>query len=155
MALDGTASTDIDAPLDHVFSVAADMDNAPAWQAALKDTYVLERDGEGRPLLVDTVADAQVKELSLQLRFSYDGAPHRIAFERVRGDLKELRGVWTFEELGPDSTRATYSLHGDPGRMLGMLIRGAVEGKIMELLLQAPLRGLKAHAERATLSETG
>jgi ribosome-associated toxin RatA of RatAB toxin-antitoxin module len=146
-SLDGTHSVDIDAPLERVFAIVADIEKAPAWQVALKEAHVLERDAEGRPLLVDTVADAQVKELSLQLRFSYLGAPHRIAFEKVNGDLKKLVGTWELEELGPARTRVSYTLHGDPGRMLGMLIRGPVEDRIHEALIHAPIRGLKVQAE--------
>ena len=145
--LDGTDSVDVDAPLERVFAIVADIERAPAWQVALKEVHVLERDGEGRPLLVDTVADAQVKELSLQLRFSYLGAPGRLSFEKVHGDLKALQGTWTLEELAPGRTRVTYTLHGDPGRMLGMLIRGPVETRILEMLIHAPIRGLKVQAE--------
>ncbi len=148
-SLDGTHSTDIDAPLERVFAIVADIERAPAWQVALKEVQVLERDDQGRPQLVDTVADAQVKELSLQLRFSYLGAPHRIAFEKVNGDLKTLRGTWELEELGPSRTRVTYTLQGDPGRILGMLIRGPVEDRIHEQLIHAPIRGLKLQCEEA------
>ena len=148
-SLDGTDSVEIDAPLQRVFEIVADIERAPAWQVALKEAQVLERDEDGRPSLVDTVADAQVKELSLQLRFSYLGAPHRVSFEKVNGDLKTLRGTWTLEELGPSRTRVTYELHGDPGRMLGMLIRGPVESRIHEALIHAPIRGLKVEAEEA------
>ena len=43
----------------------------------------------------------------------------------------------------------TYTLHGDPGRILGMLIRGPVEDRIHEQLIHAPIRGLKVQCEEA------
>jgi hypothetical protein len=51
------------------------------------------------------------------------------------GDLKALVGAWELEDLGDGRTRATYRLEGDPGRVLGMMIRGPVEGRIREILV--------------------
>jgi len=58
-----------------------------------------------------------------------------------------LVGWWKLEDLGGDRTRATYALEVDPGRMLGMLIRGPVEGQVREFLLGNAADGLKRTAE--------
>ena len=52
-----------------------------------------------------------------------------------KGDLKSLVGAWELEDLGDGRTKATYRLEGDPGRVLGMAIRGPVEGKLREILV--------------------
>ena len=55
-------------------------------------------------------------------RSSFHGA-RRLGFERVASDdVDALEASWELEELGPDRTRATYSLAVDPGRV-GMLAR--------------------------------
>jgi uncharacterized membrane protein len=142
----GERSVEIDAPIQRVFDIAADIENAPGWQGSLKDVEVLERDGAGRPTLVDTVNDAKVKTVKTKLSFSYD-APTSIRWRQEKGDVKALDGWWTLEDLGGDRTRATYALEVDPGRMLGMLIRGPVEGQVRDFLLGNAADGLKRTAE--------
>jgi uncharacterized membrane protein len=142
----GERTVEIDAPVQQVFDIAADIENAPAWQGSLKDVEVLERDAEGRPALVDTKNDAKVKTVSNRLRFTYN-SPGEIRWTQEKGDVKALVGWWTLEDLGGDRTRATYALEVDPGRMLGMLLRGPVEGQVREFLLGNAADGLKRTAE--------
>ena len=142
----GERSVEIDAPIQRVFEVAADIEGAPAWQGSLRDVVVLQRDGDGLATLVDAVNDAKVKAVKNQLRFTYD-APTSIRWRQEKGDVKSLDGRWTLEDLGGDRTRATYALEVDPGRMLGMLIRGPVEGQVREFLLGNAAAGLKRTAE--------
>ena len=82
-----------------------------------------------------------------RLRFSYD-APTEIRWEQEKGEVKSLVGWWKLEDLGDGRTRATYALEADPGRMLGMLLRGPVEGKVRDFLLGGAAEGLKHQAEK-------
>lgn len=142
----GERSVEIDAPIQRVFDIAADIENAPAWQGSLKDVDVLENDAEGRPKIVDTVSDAKVKTVKTKLSFTYN-SPTEIRWRQEKGDVKSLDGWWKLEDLGGDRTRATYALEVDPGRMLGMLIRGPVEGQVRDFLLGNAADGLKRTAE--------
>jgi ribosome-associated toxin RatA of RatAB toxin-antitoxin module len=144
--LGGTKTVEVAAPLERVWEIAADVARAPEWQPAMDTATVLETDEEGRATLVDTVGDATVTKVKIQLRFSYDPM-NGMDWKRTKGDLKEMVGSWRFEELGPDRTRATYSMQGDPGRALGMMIRGPVEGKIRSMLVDSAVDGLKKRAE--------
>ena len=142
----GTASTEIEAPIEQVWAVVEDVLTAPEWQAGLESMEALERDGERRPTLVETESDAKVKTVRSEVRFRYE-APTRLAWSQVKGDLKSLEGAWDLEDLGDGRTRATYSLDSDPGRMLGMLIRGPVEGVIRGMLVDGRPGELKARVE--------
>jgi uncharacterized membrane protein len=142
----GERSVEIDAPIQRVFDIASDIENAPAWQGSLKDVEVLEHDADGRASLVDTVNDAKVKTVKNKLSFTYD-SPTSIRWRQEKGDVKSLVGWWKLEDLGGDRTRATYALEVDPGRMLGMLIRGPVEGQVRDFLLGNAADGLKRTAE--------
>jgi uncharacterized membrane protein len=142
----GERSVEIDAPIERCFQIAADVERAPDWQDSLKDAEVLERDSDRRPLLVETRSDAKVKTVKAVLRFSYD-EPAGITWEQEEGDVKSLVGWWKFEDLDGGSTRATYGLDVDPGRMLGMLLRGPVEGQVRDFLLGGFAEGLKRKAE--------
>jgi uncharacterized membrane protein len=142
----GDRSVEIDAPIDRCYEIAADVENAVEWQGSLKDVEVLERDGERRPELVETESDAKVKSVRAVLRFSYD-PPTGIRWVQEKGDTKSLVGSWAFEDLGGGRTRATYALEADPGRMLGMLLRGPAESRVRDFLLGNAAEGLKQRAE--------
>lgn len=144
----GSRSVEIEASIEDCFEIAADIENAPRWQGSLKTVDVLERDDEGRPELVDSENDAKVKTVKSRLRFTYD-KPHRIEWVQEKGDTKSVHGWWDLEDLGSDGTRATYNLEVDPGRMLGMLMRGPVEGQVRDFLLGNAATGLKSEAEGA------
>ena len=91
---------------------------------------------------METVSDAKVKTVKAPLRFDYE-EPVGITWVQEKGDTKSLEGWWNFEELGDGRTRATYGLSADPGRMLGMLLRGPVEGQVRNFLLGGAAEGLK------------
>src|SRR3954466_10393936 len=142
----GERNVTIGAPIERCFEIAADIQSAPEWQASLKEVDLIERDSDKRPSLVETASDARVKTVTSTLRFTYD-APRGIDWVQEKGDVKSLHGYWRFEELGPDSTRATYGLVVDPGRMLGMLLRGPAEAKVRDFLLGGAAEGLRSKAE--------
>ena len=144
--LEGSRTVEIDAPLERVREIAIDVENAPAWQGSLKSVEVLERDDEGRASLVETVNDAKVKSVKVRLRFSLPNETD-VEWVQEKGDLKALRGGWRLEDLGGDRTRATYWLEAEPGRVLGMLLRGPAEAKVRDSLLGDAAEGLKRTAE--------
>jgi uncharacterized membrane protein len=142
----GDRSVEIDAPIERCFDIAADIEGAPRWQGSLKDVDVLSKDADGRAEVVETASDAKVKTVKARLRFSYT-QPTRIEWTQEKGEVKSLRGWWDFEDLGGGRTRATYALEVDPGRILGMLLRGPVEGQVTSFLLGGAAEGLKREAE--------
>jgi len=144
--LEASWTVEIDAPRELCWEIAADIEGAPKWQKTLKSVDVIERDSDKRASLVETVSDAKVKEATAILRFDYD-PPGGISWEQESGDVKSLVGSWAFTELEPERTKATYALRADPGRILGMLLRGPVEGKVKEALTRGAAEGLKEEAE--------
>jgi len=142
----GTASAEIDAPLDEVWAVVEDVLTAPEWQGGLVEVSALERDGESRPTLVESVSDIKVRRVKTQVRFSYE-PPTRLSWTQEKGDLKSVEGSWVLEDLGGGRTQVTYSLDGDPGRVLGMIIRGPVEAAARAMLVNARPGELKARVE--------
>jgi carbon monoxide dehydrogenase subunit G len=144
--LAGSSSAEIDAPIEQVWKAVEDVEKAPDWQGGMKDVEALERDGKGRPTLVQTEADAKVTTIKTKVSFSYDG-PTRLSWKQEKGDLKSMVGSWELEDLGDGRTRATYALEGDTGRVLGMLVRGPVEDKLRDFLVNARADELKAYVE--------
>ena len=143
--LGGEASVEIDAPIEQVWEVVEDVASAPEWQHGLERMEVLSRDASGRVEVANSTSDAKVRHVTTRVRFSYD-EPRLVRWEQEKGDLRSLVGAWELEDLG-GRTRATYRLEGDPGRMLGMLIRGPVEDRLRDVLVNGRPGELKARVE--------
>jgi uncharacterized protein YndB with AHSA1/START domain len=146
--LTGSSSADIDAPIDRCWTVLEDVAGAPRWQNGLDSVDVVERDDAGHAVVCDIVNDAKFTKVRARVRVSYD-PPHRLQFTRMQSDdVDELRASWELQELGPDRTRATYSLSVDPGHV-GMLAR-PLERALRPLVVGRRAEELaRAVAERA------
>ena len=132
--LGGEASIEIEASIEELWVIVEDVETAPHWQDGLEEMKPIEHDDEGRVVRAESVSDAKVKTVKSIVRFSYvDGT--RVSWTQEKGDLKSVEGSWELEDLGGGRTRATYKLEGDPGRVLGMAIRGPVEGRLREILV--------------------
>jgi uncharacterized membrane protein len=130
----GVASLEIPAPIAVVYAICEDVETAPTWQKGLDQIEAVDRDTAGRPTLAKSTTDAGVTKITTTVRFSYE--THAVVrWEQVKGDLKSLVGAWELEDLGGERTHATYRLEGDTGRMLGMLVRGPVEAKLRDILV--------------------
>jgi ribosome-associated toxin RatA of RatAB toxin-antitoxin module len=132
--LGGSATAVIDAPIEQLWDAVVDIESTPEWAEGFDQADVVERDADGRPLVVDVETDAKVRTIKMRLRLSYD-EPTAVRWHQTKGDLKSLVGSWALEDLGGGRTRATYELDGDPGRMLGMLIRGPAQDRLTRLLV--------------------
>lgn len=144
--LAGSSSAEIDAPIEEVWKAVEAVEKAPDWQGGMKDIEVLEEDDHGRAILVETEADAKVTTIKTKVSFRYE-APTRLSWKQEKGDLKSMVGSWELEDLGDGRTKATYALEGDTGRVLGMLVRGPVEDKLRDFLVNARADELKAYVE--------
>lgn len=132
--LGGSATGEIDAPIERVWATLTEIETIPQWQKGITNVEALERDADGQVALANVTADAKVKELTVKTRFVRQ-APTRLSWKVESGDVKTLDGHWTLEDLGNGRTRATYEIEVDPGRMLRMLVRGAVEDAVRERLV--------------------
>ncbi|TMK26193.1 MAG: SRPBCC family protein [Actinobacteria bacterium] len=144
--LGGSASTDIEAPLQQVWAVIEDVMSAPDWQGGLDAMSALEHDADGRPTLVETENDIKVRRIKAHVRFSYDG-PKRLSWTQEKGDMKSVDGAWELEDLGGGRTHATYTLDADPGRVLGLVIRGPVEAATRAMFVNGRPGELKRRVE--------
>jgi uncharacterized protein YndB with AHSA1/START domain len=146
--LSGSSSAEIDAPIDRCWAVVEDVAGTPRWQNGLEQVDVVERDEAGRALICDTVNDAKFTKVRCRVRIGYD-PPHRLTFTRVQSDdVDVMEASWELQELGPDRTRATYSLAVDPGHV-GMLARP------LERALRPVVVGRRAEELARAVAERG
>jgi ribosome-associated toxin RatA of RatAB toxin-antitoxin module len=146
--LSASAQTEIDAPIERVWEIVADVEGWPEWQATITEIDVEQRDAANRPSLCEVVFDAKVQTIRTVQRVRYE-SPHRLTFGQERGSLKSLDGAWRLEDLGDGRTRASYKLDVGLSGMLGMLVTGAVQDKLRERLVTALPGELKARAEKS------
>jgi len=147
MAISGTASVEIDAPIALVYEVAADPAIAPKWQPEIKSTDVLERNAAHEQTQVVMETDLKVKTVDIVMRFAYGNAPNGLTWSQEKGPLKSVEGRWTFEDLGGDRTKATVDMTVDLGR-LGILIRGPLVGVLRAQLVESMPDKLKGYVEQ-------
>ena len=85
-----------------------------------------------------------VKKTKSTMRFRYD-PPNGLSWTQEKGEVKSLDGRWELTELRrkPHQGRL-HPLDFDPGRMLGLLSRGPVEGKVKEFLTKGAGRASRS-----------
>jgi ribosome-associated toxin RatA of RatAB toxin-antitoxin module len=144
--ISGSATADVDAPLQRCWALVEDVPSAPEWQGGLESMDVVERDGDGRALVCETTSDAKVRKIKSRVRFSYD-APTRLSWRQTEdGDLRSLEGYWQLEPLGDGRTRVTYGLSVDPGSV-PRLARVPIERAARAILLNPRPKELAKRVE--------
>ncbi len=132
--LGGEATIEVDYPIDEVWAVLEDVPSHDQWQGFLDSAEAVERDDQGRATLVRFVGDIKVRKIETLNRFSYEPKT-AVRWTQEKGDIKSLKGAWLLRDLGNGRTHVTFMLDGDPGRVLGMLLRGPVEATVRQLLV--------------------
>ena len=137
-------SVEIAAPIETSFEAIVDYETFPSWQDAVDSVEVLSRTKDGLGEDVRLYIDAKVKKIDYTLRYRYS-RPTEIEWDFVTGNgMRDVDGVYTFEELGPDRTRATYKLGADPA----IPVPGMVLRRTHKQLVKRSVEDLKNEAER-------
>ena len=111
------------------------------WQGALRRCEVIERDTEGRGLIVDYDISTPIRTLHYRLRHTYE-EPRSVRGELVEGDVKDFRGEWSFEAEG-NGTLATFSLSIEPG----FWVPGKVKKVLHDQVMRRTLNDLRERVE--------
>jgi uncharacterized membrane protein len=126
------------------FDALLEYESFPEWQRAVKSVEVEERDRTGRGRDVAFEIDAKVRAIRYRLRYSYE-PPHRIAWEYLDGDVKDVNGEFVLEERGDGTTLATYSLALDAG----VWLPGPVRKVLTDQVMKGSVEDLKRRVEGA------
>jgi uncharacterized membrane protein len=138
----------IEAPVARCFETLADFEAYPEWAGDLKQVSVVERDGEGRAVVVEFRAAAMGRSTTYQLRYDYSDAPHRLGWQLVTGDLpRELDGAYVLEPAvdDPEASEVCYEIAID----LIYPIPGFVKRRAEAKIIKTALIELKARVEGA------
>lgn len=140
-----TRTLEINASPQKCFDTICDFESYPEWQKSIKQAQILDRE-DGRPLIVEYHLDAILKTISYSLRYSYqDQDPTNMVLEwtYVGGDLKNIAGIYTFKELAPEKTHATFSLDIDIGKWVPKPILKTFK----EITMKESIESLKKRTE--------
>ncbi|MEA2422490.1 MAG: coenzyme Q-binding protein [Thermoleophilaceae bacterium] len=113
------------------FDALIDYESFPDWQRAVKSVEVMKRDRAGRGQDVEFEIDAKVRTIHYRLRYSYE-PPHRISWDYLEGDVKDVDGELVLEDRGDGTTLATYSLALDPGVWLPGRLQKILNDQVMK-----------------------
>src|SRR3954453_6572021 len=117
--LEGDGKIEGKASPEDCYALVLALDKYPEWQSQVRSAEVLERDGEGRPVVVETVSDARVRVIKYR-RGKVHEPPHRMSWTYIDGDVKDLNGEYLFEPAGDGRTNVPFGQGGGPGRRLGV-----------------------------------
>ena len=133
---------DVKATAEELFDIATDFGTYPDWNPQIKATEVKETDEDGRASHVWFKIDAKIKVLSYTLEYDYGDAPRSFSWDLVDGDVKVLRGSYTFDEFD-DVTEVQYEMEIDPG----FPVPGFLKKQAQKQIVRSALQDLKKRAE--------
>lgn len=137
----------VKAPPEQCFAVATDFERYPEWAADVKAVEVLERDEAGRATKVAFRAAAMGRSTRYTLAYDYTGAPRRLSWTQVEGDLtRSLDGEYSFDPGADGGTEVTYTLDVDMVVPVPGFVKRRAEGRI----IATALREMKARAEASS-----
>ena len=111
MAETATEFTTIAASRDAIWEVVLDIERYPEWAKDIKQAVVRQRDESGRPLEVEFVAAALGRSTHYTLAYDYSGAPERLTWSMVTGDIqREITGGYTFTARDDTTTDVQYDV---------------------------------------------
>jgi uncharacterized membrane protein len=129
------------------YDVAAAFEHYPEWAGDIKEVVVTERDAAGRPSVVRFRAAAFGRSTGYTLRYDYSGAPARLSWVEVEGDLtNRLDGAYEFAPADTgEATEVTYHLEAD----LRVPLPSFVKRRAAVMITHAALQDLKKRVEAA------
>ncbi|HEX3539785.1 MAG TPA: SRPBCC family protein [Acidimicrobiales bacterium] len=131
---------------EDLFAILTEFESYPSWSSDVKAVRVLERDDEGRGTKVVFRVAAFGRSTSPTLAYDYGGAPFRLSWAQVAGDLtRRYDGSYSFEAstAGDAETEVRYQITVD----LRVPLPGFVKRRAESLVGVKVLRELKARAE--------
>lgn len=153
MAEQAREQTTINAPVELCFSTLVDFESYPEWAGDLKQATVVAFDEQNRATVVEYRAAAMGRSTTYQLQYDYAGAPNRLGWELLSGDLeRELDGNYRLQPgADPNTTEVTYELSVD----LIVPIPGFVKRRAEARIIKTALLELKSRVEGTPMPELG
>lgn len=143
MADTASLTISIDAPLEKCYQIATDFERYPEWARDVKEAIVRARDDNGQVTQVEFRTSALGRSTHYVLAYDYTGAPQRLAWTIVRGDImRAIDGAFNFRPTDTGGTELTYDLAIELVVPLPGFVKRRAEQRILNTV-----RELKVRAE--------
>lgn len=136
MAEQATERVVIRASPERCFAAVADFEHYAEWAADIKSVEVRARDEQGRPTEVRFRAAAFGRSTTYTLAYDYGGAPDKLSWTQVDGDLTaRLTGTYVFEPGPEGDTEVVYHLDVELQVPIPGFVKRRAEGRIIHTAL--------------------
>jgi carbon monoxide dehydrogenase subunit G len=132
----------IDAPLDEVLAVIADIDSYPEWTGQIKKAEVLETGADGKPHQAKFVMDAGVLKDEYTLEYDWNDSGVDWKLVGKSSVQKSQVGSYALADKG-GKTEVTYQLAVD----IAMPMLGMFKRKAEKMIMDSALKELKKRVE--------
>jgi len=125
---DDTASQtiEVNGSVDDCIAVVLDFESYVDWEKVTRKSEVLERDDEGRGVLVSMIHWTPVRLVPFVLRYDYSKLPDAITFDLDHGDVDAFWGSFEFDRQS-DATVVTYTMGIHPGFPIPNVVRRQIQ----------------------------
>jgi ribosome-associated toxin RatA of RatAB toxin-antitoxin module len=140
--------TSIDAPLEHVYAVAKNIETFASFIPDVESIKIVERDDSSGRVVADWVG--LIPEFHQKIRWTeedfWDDTAHTCTFKQLKGEYKVFEGIWTFTEVD-GKTRFASTLNYDLEiPLIGAIIKKLVAKKVHDNISQI-LSAIKDRSE--------
>lgn len=120
------------------YEAICNFESYPKWQPTQKSVKVIERDADGRPIIVEFIMHALLREIRYVNRYEYFDRDYILSWKAIEGDIKVNEGSYVFKKLRDDITNAVFSLYIElgfyaPKRAINYLANVTMRKSIMQL----------------------
>ncbi len=140
--------TTIAAPLEHVYSVAKNIETFASFIPDVESINIVDRDDSTGRVVADWVG--LIPEFKQKIRWTeediWDDAAHTCNFRQLKGEYKVFEGVWVFEEVEEGTVFKSTLNYDLEIPLIGAIIKKLVAKKVHDNISQI-LSAIKERAE--------
>ena len=141
----------IDAPIEHVYKIARDVEAFPQFMQDLRSLTLVERSPDGSRTVTEWVG--LIREFKMTIKWTqedrWDAATHRDVFTMLHGDMDSMSGAWQFTAEGEGQTRFDSSVEYEYNvALIGPMVKNLIKKKMTDNL-QATLTAIKKKSEES------
>jgi coenzyme Q-binding protein COQ10 len=141
----------IDAPIEHVYQIARDVETFPQFMQDLRSLTLVERSLDGSRTVTEWVG--LIREFKMTIKWTqedqWDEATHRDVFTMLSGDMDSMSGVWQFTTEGAAQTRFDSTVEYEYNvALIGPMVKNLIKKKMTDNL-EATLKAIKQKSEQS------
>ncbi len=140
----------IDAPIEHVYRIARDVEAFPEFMSDLRSLTLVERSPDGSRTVTEWVG--LIREFKMTIKWTqedvWDETAHRDVFKMLHGDMDSMSGTWQFTSEGENQTRFDSTVEYEYNvALIGPMVKNLIKKKMTDNL-QATLTAIKQKSEQ-------